>query len=80
MTHNRRMVSTTIELLENVLSLPASDRSYLASKLLESLDDGDVSTEWNEEIARRVGSIDDGSAKLIPHDEVMASARRAIGG
>jgi len=74
------MVSTTTELLENALSLPETDRSYLASKLLESLDDGGVSKEWDEEIARRVSSIDDGSAQLIPHDEVMASARRAIGG
>jgi putative addiction module component (TIGR02574 family) len=77
--HSRAMATTT-ELLENVLSLPDSDRSYLASKLLESLDDGGVSTEWDEEIARRVSTIDDGSARLIPHDEVMASARRAIGG
>jgi len=74
------MGSTTTELLENVLSLPDADRSYLASKLLESLDDGGVSKEWDEEIARRVSTIDDGSAQLVPHDEAMASARRAIKG
>jgi len=73
-------METTTELLENVLSLPDSDRSYLASKLLESLEEGEVTAEWNEEIAKRVKSIDDGSAKLIPHDEAIAQARRAIKG
>lgn len=74
------MVNTTTELLENVLSLPDVDRSYLASKLLESLDTSGVSSEWSEEIERRVKSIDDGTARLVPHDEVMAEARRAIRG
>lgn len=68
------MVSTTAELLENVLSLPDVDRSYLASKLLESLDDSGVSSEWSEEIERRVKSIDNGTARLVPHDVVMAEA------
>ena len=72
-------MAITKELLENVLSLPDSDRSYLVSKLLERLDDGGVSTEWDVEIAQRVSTIDDGSARLISHDEVMASASRAIG-
>ncbi len=74
------MATSTIELLEDVLSLPDVDRSYFASKLLESLESGEVSEEWNAEIGRRVASIDDGTARLVPHDEAMASARRAIGG
>jgi len=69
--HDRAMARTTTELLENILSLPDVDRSYLASKLLESLDGGEVSTEWSKEIERRVKSIDDGTAGLVPHDEVM---------
>lgn len=74
------MANPTTELLEDVLSLPDVDRSYFASKLLESLDSSEISEEWDAEIARRVVSIDDGTARLIPHDEAMASARRAIGG
>jgi putative addiction module component (TIGR02574 family) len=70
----------TYENLENeVLHLPLSDRSRLASRLLESLDDGeDVSEEWLSEIRRRSQSIDDGTAILVPHDHVMANARDRI--
>ncbi len=73
------MANSTTELLEEVLCLPDVDRSYFASKLLESLDRAEVSEEWNEEIGRRVASIDNGTARLVSHDEAMASARRAIG-
>ena len=70
----------TYEALENeVLHLPLPDRSRLASRLLESLDDGeDVSEEWLSEIRRRSQSIDDGTAVLVPHHKVMANARDRI--
>jgi len=71
-------MATVTEIIGDVLNLPDAERSYLASKLLESLESGDVSPEWSEEIAARVQSIDDGSAQLIPHDQVMEEARSAI--
>lgn len=59
---------------EEALHLPLEDRSRLASRLLESLDDDDdVSPEWLEEIRRRVKEMKDGTAIMIPHDEVMAN-------
>ena len=59
---------------EDALHLPIEDRSRLASRLLESLDDeGDVSPEWLLEIKRRVEEIKDGTAKMIPHEEVMTN-------
>ena len=33
---------------------------------------------WDEEIKRRVAEIDNGTAKLIPAEEVFAEVRRLI--
>ncbi|MGL5019040.1 MAG: addiction module protein [Luteolibacter sp.] len=64
---------------EDALHLPHEDRSRLASRLLESLDDDDdVSPEWKNELDRRLQEIDEGKAVMIPHAEVMASARARL--
>ena len=64
---------------DGALQLPLEDRSRLASRLLESLDDDDdVSPEWKDEIDRRLQEIDDGAAKMIPHAEVMANVRAGL--
>ena len=76
------MVPTTIsyeKVKDDALHLPLEDRSRLASRLLESLDDDDdVSPEWLEEIRRRVKEMTDGTAIMIPHDEVMANVRASL--
>ena len=76
------MVTATYESIENnALHLPLDDRSKLASRLLESLDNGDetdVSPEWSEEIQRRVREMDEGRVRLIPHDEVMEEVRSRL--
>jgi putative addiction module component (TIGR02574 family) len=72
-------VQTYADLEKEVLHLTLLERSRLASRLLESLDDGeDVSEEWLSEIQRRSRSIDDGTAILVPHDQVMENARDRI--
>lgn len=64
---------------EDALHLPIEDRSRLAARLLESLDDeDDISPEWKDEIRRRVQEIDNGTARLVPHDEVMANVRERL--
>ena len=64
---------------DEALQLPLEDRSRLASRLLESLDDDDdVSPEWLEEIRRRVKEIKNGTAKMVPHDEVMSNVRERV--
>ena len=66
---------------EEVLHLPLEERSRLASRLLESLDEDDgfeLSPDWSEELQRRVKEIDDGTAKVIPHTEVLASVRARL--
>ena len=73
------LVQTYENLEKEVLHLPLPERSRLASRLLESLDEAeDVSEEWLSEIQRRSRSIDDGTAILVPHDQVMENARDRI--
>ena len=48
-------MDTAAKLMDDVLSLPRPDRSYLAAKLIESLDrQDDISPEWMAELDRRV--------------------------
>jgi Putative addiction module component len=49
------------------LHLPREERSKLASRLLESLEDDDFqpSPEWSDELRRRTSEMDEGSAKTI---------------
>ena len=66
------------ELEEQALRLSPKERSELAHRLFLSLDDEPEDTPeaiaqaWDEEIALRVAEIDAGTAKLIPHEEVVA--------
>lgn len=72
------MTATADMLLADALRLSVEERSHIATVLIESLDDDadfELSPAWTLEIARRMESIRDGTAELIPHDEVMASVR-----
>ncbi|NJM36912.1 MAG: addiction module protein [Akkermansiaceae bacterium] len=71
---------TSLELIEEALHLPRADRAHLASKLLESLDEDDheMSDEWLVEIRRRVQEMKSGTAKMIPHEEVMSNVRARL--
>jgi putative addiction module component (TIGR02574 family) len=55
---------------EEVLHLPRVDRSHLAARLLESLDqdEHEPSSEWIEELRRRVGDIDAGRFNSLLDD------------
>jgi putative addiction module component (TIGR02574 family) len=55
--------------------LPEHDRATLAGLLIETLDpvsETEVEPAWSEEIKRRMAEIDDGTAELIPWEEVRA--------
>lgn len=73
------------QLFTDALSLPESQRAELAASLIRSLDadsdpDPEADAAWAAEIERRIKSIDDGTARLIPWDDVMsdmAERRRA---
>jgi putative addiction module component (TIGR02574 family) len=66
---------------EEVLHLPRVDRSKLASRLLESLDEDEheLSPEWREELQRRVSDIDAGNAILIPAEALWKEANQRFG-
>jgi putative addiction module component (TIGR02574 family) len=78
------MAVTTLSyqrLEDEVLHLPRIDRSQLASRLLESLeeDEHELSPEWREELQRRVASIDAGKAKLIPAEDLWKEIGQRFG-
>ncbi len=71
------MTSQVVKILEDALALSENDRSDLAARLIDSLDqqaDDDAPSAWDAEIARRIADIDRGSANLLPWPE----ARRMI--
>jgi putative addiction module component (TIGR02574 family) len=78
------MVGTTRSyqrLEDEALHLPHTDRSQLASRLLESLEEEEhqLSPEWQEELQRRVANIDTGEAKLIPAEDLWREIGQRFG-
>lgn len=67
------------DLSRQARTLPPEDRALLAEELLASLQDdpeSGVDAAWDVEIKRRLEQVSDGTAKLIPSEEVHAQARR----
>jgi putative addiction module component (TIGR02574 family) len=59
-------------LLHQALELPPSQRARLIQALLESLESSDeIDRSWDEEIARRLDRVRDGSATLIASDDLL---------
>ena len=67
-------------LLDTVLGLPLEQRSRMASRLIESVDEDvePLSPAWLWEIDRRMERAKSGEAKRVAHDEVMAEVRRLV--
>lgn len=68
------------ELSRKALGLSPEDRLQLAEELLATVQDvdADVEAAWDEQIKRRLAEIDDGTAKLVPAEEVFAEVRRLL--
>ena len=61
-------------LKRELLDLEPADRAEVAEdalRSLESTDYGQLSPAWEEEVQRRLRAVEDGSAELIPGDEVF---------
>jgi putative addiction module component (TIGR02574 family) len=72
------MSRTAEEVLEAALALPEEERAKVVARLQESIGETDQECEdadWDEEIARRLKAIDDGSAELIPAEDVHRELR-----
>ena len=64
------------------MRLPHDERLRLARTLLEESEaagDDDVEAAWEDEIERRIKSIDAGLAKSRPFAEVVAEVDRQLG-
>jgi putative addiction module component (TIGR02574 family) len=74
-------MSIAESVFSQALSLPADQRGELAFLLLESLPEDqrplELEPEYEAEVLRRLGEIDQGNAKLLTLDEVMARMRRS---
>ncbi len=67
------MTTDVRRLLDDAMQLGDADRAELAGLLIDSLDndaDENVQQAWNNEIARRLSELDNGSVKAIPWSEV----------
>lgn len=61
-------------LQKELLDLEPADRAEVAEDAIRSLDGtayGELSPAWEDEIQRRVRAVDDGSAELIPGEDVF---------
>jgi putative addiction module component (TIGR02574 family) len=75
-------MAKTDSIIEEALHLPRESRALLAEKLLESLDyeEGfEVRQEWVEEIRRRCRDIDEGTATLVPGEQVFKELADSLG-
>lgn len=62
-----------------VLALPRGERLALAVELLESTEpeDEDAAQAWEDEVGRRIASIDRGEGEMLSNAEVLARIGRA---
>ena len=74
------MTTLVDELSQRALELAPEERVRLAERLLATVHevDAEVDVAWDEEIKRRLAEIDNGTAKLIPAEEVFAEVRRIL--
>jgi hypothetical protein len=73
--------SSAPEIIGQALQLPLIDRSYLARKLILSLEDEDeVDSEWEQawiqECEKRMARLVAGQTELIPAEEVFRELKQ----
>lgn len=65
--------------LQNALSMPRPERSYIAERLLVSLEDDDeMPPQWRAEMDARVQRRERGETRSYSHEEVMADLDAVI--
>jgi putative addiction module component (TIGR02574 family) len=73
------MSNLLAELSKQAKMLSLEERAQLAEELLGSLHEdapGDVESAWDAEILRRLQEVENGTAILVPAEDVFAEARR----
>lgn len=69
------MASIPPELEAVVMSLPRDERAELARRLIDSLDEDEVTEAWHSEVRARVQKYLDGEAETFAAEDVFATAR-----
>jgi len=74
-------MSVTAEKVAEILSLPQTDRAYLARQLIASLDDRvdtDAEVQWQEVIDRRTREIEDVKVNCRPVKDTVRDIRTKL--
>ena len=72
-------MATVMEMMDNVLELPRADRSYLAKKLLESLDRTDSLTENQRNmIDRRSVEMKNGQINPLSMEQLQQEVAKRL--
>lgn len=67
------------DIIESALSMPRPERSYIAERLLVSLEDDDeMPPQWREEMDARVQRRERGETRSYSHEEVMTDLDATI--
>jgi putative addiction module component (TIGR02574 family) len=80
------MIRDADSIFSAALALPPKKRADLAHRLLRSLDgpeptaaeQAEIDAAWAAEIERREKELDEGQARLIPFEDVMAEAEEIL--
>jgi hypothetical protein len=76
------MSTAVAKVVAEALELPASQRAFVAEKLLESLDVDEMpelSPKWQEEVRRRCEEVDRGTVELRDAEAIFAQAYKSLG-
>jgi putative addiction module component (TIGR02574 family) len=64
---------STQEMIDEAITLSPKEKSQIIEALLLSLDNPDpkIEKKWNIEVEKRLDSIENGSTKTIPYDQIF---------
>jgi putative addiction module component (TIGR02574 family) len=75
------MARALADIERDILALSEKERAELLRKLIDDLDaPGDTNSEtaWLKESERRLGEVENGTARTFPADDVMKEARTLL--
>ena len=71
-------MKTASQVIDQALQLPRSDRSYIASKIIESLDAGELHPEWPQELESRFQKWKTGESVAVSSDDLHSEIRSRL--
>ncbi|HEX5658727.1 MAG TPA: hypothetical protein VFX59_16120 [Polyangiales bacterium] len=75
------MSSPVRKILDEIYKLPREDRALIRAELEESEQDAEpqeVELAWQDEVARRIQGLKNGSAEIHEHDAVMLELEEIV--